>query len=186
MIRWPLGRLEGFRPDEVVELLTGRQLVRMAMMRSTIHLVTADDGLALRPLVQPVIERSTEGAFGRRLVGLDRAELAVTRRALLEAQPLTFSELGRRLGERWPDREPAALAQAASQPPAPGHDLIAREREVLAWMVKGLSNAEIAAHLVVSPATVKAHVSNILTKLGAGTRTEAVALAVQHRLTEAG
>jgi hypothetical protein len=112
---WYLGlwtRLEGFAPDEVVDLLTGRQLVRVALMRSTIHLVTADDCLALRPLVQPVIERSTNGAFGRRLAGLDRTELAAAGRALLETQPLTFSELGRLLAERWPDRDPAALAQA--------------------------------------------------------------------------
>jgi hypothetical protein len=112
---WYLGlwtRLEGFTPDEVVDLLTGRQLVRVALMRSTIHLVTADDCLALRPLVQPVIERSTNGAFGRRLAGLDRTELAAAGRALLETEPLTFSDLGRRLAERWPDRDPAALAQA--------------------------------------------------------------------------
>lgn len=112
---WYLGlwtRLEGFTPDEVVDLLTGRQAVRIALMRSTIHLVTDADSLGLRPLVQPVIERSTNGAFGRRLAGLDRAELAAAGRALLEAQPLTFSELGRRLAERWPDRDPAALAQA--------------------------------------------------------------------------
>ncbi|NTU79948.1 MAG: winged helix DNA-binding domain-containing protein [Chloroflexales bacterium] len=112
---WYLGlwtRLEGFTPDEVVTLLAERQVVRIALMRSTIHLVTADDCLALRPLVQPVIERSTNGAFGQRLAGLDRTELAAAGRALLEVQPLTFSELGRRLAERWPDHDPAALAQA--------------------------------------------------------------------------
>jgi two-component system, NarL family, response regulator LiaR len=49
-------------------------------------------------------------------------------------------------------------------------------------MVKGLSNPEIAAHLTVSQSTVKFHVSNVLSKLGAGSRTEAVSLALRHDL----
>jgi hypothetical protein len=105
-------RLDGFRPESVVELINQRKLVRIALMRSTIHLVTAEDCLALRPLVQPVIERSMSGNFGRHLVGLDAAALVAAGREIVEEQPRTFGELGALLAERWPGRDPAALAQA--------------------------------------------------------------------------
>jgi NarL family two-component system response regulator LiaR len=75
-----------------------------------------------------------------------------------------------------------ALVHAAAQPPAPGGDLTERERAVLALMVEGLNNTEIAEKLVVSPSTIKSHVSNILAKLGVASRTEAAALAVRHGL----
>ena len=75
-----------------------------------------------------------------------------------------------------------ALVDAATAPPAPGHDLSRREREVLALMVEGLNNREIAERLSISRSTVKSHVSNVLAKLGVDSRTEAVARAVQHNL----
>ncbi len=75
-----------------------------------------------------------------------------------------------------------ALVHAASQPPAPGYDLTERERAVLALMVEGLNNIQIAGRLMVSPSTIKSHVSNILSKLGVTSRTEAVTLALRNRI----
>jgi NarL family two-component system response regulator LiaR len=75
-----------------------------------------------------------------------------------------------------------ALVEKTSQPPPPGLDLTEREHEVLALMVEGLNNTQIAGRLTVSPSTVKSHVSNILSKLGVASRTEAVTLALRNRI----
>jgi len=75
-----------------------------------------------------------------------------------------------------------ALVETANQRPAPGLDLTEREREVLALMVEGLNNTQIAGRLTVSSSTVKSHVSNILSKLGVASRTEAVSLALRSRI----
>ncbi len=76
------------------------------------------------------------------------------------------------------------LIQRVTRPAAVGHDLSPREREVLQLMRQGLSNAQIAAQLVVGRSTIKFHVSSILGKLGVQTRTEAVALALEHHLVD--
>jgi NarL family two-component system response regulator LiaR len=75
-----------------------------------------------------------------------------------------------------------ALLRAAAHPTKLGQDLTNREREVLPLMVEGLSNSEIAKRLVVSRSTIRFHVSNILSKLEAANRAEAVAIAVKHKL----
>jgi DNA-binding NarL/FixJ family response regulator len=75
-----------------------------------------------------------------------------------------------------------ALVQAASQDAAPVVDLTEREHEVLLLMVEGLNNTQIAGRLTVSPSTIKSHVSSILAKLGVASRTEAVALALRHKM----
>jgi NarL family two-component system response regulator LiaR len=72
-----------------------------------------------------------------------------------------------------------ALVEESSLPPVPGLDLTEREREVLALMIEGLNNTQIAGRLIVSSSTVKSHVSNILAKLGVASRTEAVTLALR-------
>jgi len=75
-----------------------------------------------------------------------------------------------------------ALMQAAAESPSLGSDLTPREREVLALLVEGKTNKEIAEELIISQATVRLHVSNILSKLGASNRTEAATLAHHHNL----
>ena len=74
------------------------------------------------------------------------------------------------------------MVETANQPPAPGLDLTEREREVLTLMIEGLNNTQIAGRLSVSPSTIKSHVSNILSKLGVASRTEAVTLALRNRI----
>ena len=74
------------------------------------------------------------------------------------------------------------LIQAHTRPPQIGHDLTEREKDVLKTMTDGLTNREIAMTLEISHSTVKFHVSNILSKLGVESRTEAVSLALQNKL----
>ncbi len=104
-------RLPGFRPGDLASLITDRSVVRIALMRGTIHLVSARDCLPLRRLLQPVLERGLRGAFGKQLAGVDAVALASAGRDLVEAAPMTFSALGEALAERWPQHPPAALAQ---------------------------------------------------------------------------
>jgi two-component system, NarL family, response regulator LiaR len=75
-----------------------------------------------------------------------------------------------------------AMVETANQPPTPGLDLTERERKVLSLMIEGLNNTQIAGRLTVSPSTIKSHVSNILSKLGVSSRTEAVTLALRHNI----
>jgi NarL family two-component system response regulator LiaR len=74
------------------------------------------------------------------------------------------------------------LVETANLPPRPGLDLTDRELEVLSLMVEGLNNTQIAGRLTVSSSTIKSHVSNILSKLGVASRTEAVTLALRSHL----
>src|SRR6266567_4560958 len=108
-------RLAGFQADELAELLIGRRAVRVHLMRTTVHLVTARDCLALRPLTQAVHERSFAAQqFARNLSGVDISAVTAAGKALLEERPRTRSELGRLLAATWPGRDPASLAYAVS------------------------------------------------------------------------
>ena len=104
-------RIDGFAPGDLAAPLTDRAVVRIALMRGTIHLVSARDCLPLRRLIQPVIERMFRTNHAKRLPGVDLTTLAVAGRELVEAEPMSFRELGDELAKRWPDSPPADLAQ---------------------------------------------------------------------------
>jgi hypothetical protein len=107
-------RLEGFRADALAEGIATREAVRaMTMLRGTIHLVTAGDSLAIRPILQPVLERAFRTSpFARNVIGLDMDQLLAAGREHLEHRPLTIAELATLLGKRWPDRDAVSLSYA--------------------------------------------------------------------------
>lgn len=122
---------------------------------------------------QEMVQNALEaGAIGYLLKDVSANELARAIRAAHSGRATLSPEAAQ------------ALVNAANQPPAPGHDLTEREHVVLALMVEGLNNTQIAERLVVSPSTIKTHVSNILSKLGVASRTEAVALALRSGLVD--
>jgi len=106
-------RLAGFRPESLSELLAEREVVRMGVMRGTIHLLTGDDCLLLRPLTQPVFEGQLwrHRDFSPQLRGVDLDEVVAAGRRALE-QPRTGTELRALLAARFPTLDAAALAYA--------------------------------------------------------------------------
>jgi two-component system, NarL family, response regulator LiaR len=118
-------------------------------------------------LVQAALQA---GAIGYLLKNVSTDDLANAIRAAYAGKPTLAAEATR------------ALIHSAVHPEPDYEPLTQREQEVLTLMVQGLNNTEIAGELFISRSTAKFHVSSILAKLGATSRTEAVALAVQHRL----
>lgn len=114
---WPyLGlwtRLADFRHDDLTALLHDRRVVRSAVLRSTQHLTSGDDFRWLRPVLQPVLDRTTRARhFAAQTAGLDLAELADAGRELMADRTLSRQQLGLSLAERYPGRDGRVLAGA--------------------------------------------------------------------------
>ena len=107
-------RVAGFRPEALERLLQNREVVRVALMRSTIHLVSARDCLPLRELTRPAIERPSRHSAARRAAGVADEELQAAGRALVQ-EPRTFRELGAELRRRWPGCNADALAMGVRE-----------------------------------------------------------------------
>lgn len=107
-------RLDRFRPEALAEPIADRLAVRMTLLRGTLHLVTARDALALRPLIQPIIERTVFGSSPLRTAvqTVELHELLAMFEQLLEEKPRTRAELVKAVAERWPDLDASSLGYA--------------------------------------------------------------------------
>jgi DNA-binding NarL/FixJ family response regulator len=129
-----------------------------------------------------VYEGLRAGASGFVLKDLSPEQLVEAIRVVASGEALLAPTVTRRMIEEYVRHPPAQ----ARQPPRALDDLTPREREMLAYVAKGMSNAEIAAAAFVSEPTVKTHVARILMKLGLRDRVQVVVFAYEHGLTEPG
>jgi hypothetical protein len=107
-------RLNGFDPAELSGLIAERRAVRAQLMRSTIHLVSARDCLALHPITLPVLARTFTSPWAKGLAGADVREVAAAGLELLAERPRTRAELADLLAPRWPDADPRSLSHAVT------------------------------------------------------------------------
>jgi hypothetical protein len=107
-------RLKDFAPDELSALTEQREVVRLHLMRNTVHLVSARDCLDWRALFYPLHAARFSAQFRRGMAGVDRDALLRQAKQLLEEQPRTRGQLANLLAERWPEADPGALAYAAT------------------------------------------------------------------------
>ena len=160
-------RLEPFAASDLGTLLVEREVVRIASIRGTIHLLTADDCLAFWPLFRPVFDRelAAHPEVGPALVDVDLAPVLKWARALLREEPLALPALRAALGERFPEHDAAALAFACRNHLAlvqvPPRGLLGRSHQVTvttaeAWLGRPLAASPSVDELVAPlPARVR-------------------------------
>jgi len=169
-----LAVFERVRPDVILmdlkmPRMDGVEAIRALTKRDPDARIIALTSFREEALVQDALDA---GALGYLLKDIGADDLAEAIRAAYRGEPTLASEAA------W------VLFQASRQKSRPGDDLTKREREVLCLIAEGATNPEIADRLFISPSTVKTHVSSILSKLGAATRTEAATRAVQEGLVD--
>ncbi len=151
--------------------------------------IAADEDLAgVRVLIlttfeldEYVVGALRAGASGFMAKDADPADIVRAVRVVAAGESLLSPAATRSVVERL-----LARPQRMDEPPDTLSGLTVREREVLGLVAQGMSNDEIAAHLVLSPLTVKTHVSRILTKVDARDRAQLVALAYESGLVSPG
>jgi DNA-binding NarL/FixJ family response regulator len=158
--------------------LDGLEATRRLLQRPTrtrvVMLTTFD-------LDEYVFDALTAGASGFLLKDAPPEQLIAAIQVVADGDALLAPSITRRLIEEFVRRPPARAG-----PPRQLSGLTARELEVLRLLARGLSNAEIAAELVLGEATIKTHVGNLLTKLGLRDRVQAVVLAYESGLIHPG
>jgi DNA-binding NarL/FixJ family response regulator len=128
-----------------------------------------------------VFEAMRAGASGFLVKHTEPAELVRAVRVVAEGEALLSPSVTRRLVSEF-----AARTKQPARPSTALAELTSREREVMALVAEGLTNAEIGERLFMSPATARTHVSRILTKLGARDRTQLVVMAYESGLVRPG
>jgi DNA-binding NarL/FixJ family response regulator len=156
---------------------------------AALRAITADPALATVRVImlttfeldEYVFEALRAGASGFLLKDAEPEELLRAVRVVADGGALLSPSVTRRVIEQFAGATPAPTARH------PELDrLTEREREIVGWVATGRSNDEIATELVVSPATVRTHVSRAMVKLGARDRAQLVVFAVQSGLTRSG
>lgn len=164
-------RLQSFQRSELTQMLENRQVVRATMMRSTLHLMTAEDYVLMRLALQPALTRALYAFFGKPAKSIDIEQVVTAAQTYIQEQPRTFAQIRSRLMELFPNIDPALLAYVVrthlplvQMPPGGtwGFGGNPMHIEASTWLGRSLADAEAGQRLLIlrylaafGPATVR-------------------------------